>query len=191
MNAGAGDVRSVLLIDSIYPWLATTSQRPSVLFVPHNLAGFATLSGFPVYMQGWFTKAIEDKTETLKVTVVKEDGIVGAMTLFLCRNAMGMKQAYNLPWARLCGPLIDEEVEPMRRATIVRQLVDQLPSNVSYFLVLSNENDFKIFLDAGFKAALEDNFIIPLDEATTWERGLSKMAKRHLKMARKDLIVST
>jgi len=63
----------VLLIDSIYPWLATTSQRPSVLFVPHNLAGFATLSGLPVYMQGWFTKAIEDKTETLKVTVVKED----------------------------------------------------------------------------------------------------------------------
>jgi hypothetical protein len=161
-------------------------------FVPKDFSGSATDSAeIPIYMQSWFTKVITDKISTFSVTAVEEDEVLGTMTIFLCRNAIGMKQAYNLPWARIGGPLIAEDVDPMRRAQITRKLIDQLPSNVSYFIALSNENDFKIFLAAGFKADLEDNFIVPPDQATAWEGGLSKMTKRHLRKAREQLIVST
>jgi hypothetical protein len=145
----------------------------------------------PVYMQSWFTEISASKIETHAVTVVEEGVVVGTMTVSVCRNAIGMRQAYNLPWARLGGPLIVDHVDPMWRTQIVRKLVDQLPRNVSYFLTLSNEDDFKTFLAAGFKADLEDNFIIPLDQPTTLVSGLSKMTKRHLRKAREELVVST
>jgi hypothetical protein len=157
-----------------------------------NFSGLATDSaGIPVYMQSWFTKIITDKIRIHRVTVVEGDEVVGAMTLSLCRNVIGLRQCYNLPWARIGGPLIAKDVGPTRRAEITHKLLDQLPTNASYFLTLSNEHDFKTFLAAGFKAELEVNFKVPLDRATTWEGRVSTMTKRHLRKARAELIVST
>jgi GNAT acetyltransferase-like protein len=87
--------------------------------------------------------------------------------------------------------VIDENVDPVRRPQIVRDLIDQLPRNRSYFLTLSNESDFNAFLAAGFVGEPEENFVIPVEQATTWERGLSNMARRHLRRAKEDLNVST
>jgi Acetyltransferase (GNAT) domain len=163
-----------------------------MLFIPQHFPRLAVPSAaLPVYMQGWFTDIGATSTETLKVTVVEGNEIAGSLEVSLCKNALGMNQAYNLPWARLGGPLISEGVGSARRAQIVQKLIDQLPKNVSYFLTLANEDDFKIFLASGFKADLEDNFVVPACQPTPVEIGFSKMTKRHLRKAEEELLVST
>jgi len=144
----------------------------------------------PVYMQDWFTELAAKRSGALRVTAAENNKVVGVFIVSPYRNPFGMKQAYNLPWARMSGPIIDEHVGPVRRAQIVKGLIEQLPSNRSYFLTLSNENDFISFLAAGFDGELEDNFAIPVEQATTWERGLSSMARRHLRRAKEELTVS-
>jgi hypothetical protein len=143
----------------------------------------------PVYMQDWFT-AIAAKGRILRVEVVEDRNVVGSFSCSLYRNPFGMRQAYNFPWARVGGPIIDASVDPVRRKKLIESLISQLPSNRSYFLTLSNEDDFRTFLASGFDGDLEDNFLIPADQAKTWERGLSKMSGRHLRGAEKALNIS-
>jgi hypothetical protein len=145
----------------------------------------------PVYMQDWFTGLIAQKSDVIRATVTRNNMAVGVYVVSPYRNVLGMKQAYNLPWARLGGPVIDEDVDPVRRSQIAKDLIDQLPSNRSYFLTLSNETDFNAFLAAGFEGELEENFIIPVEQAATWESRLSKMSRRHLRRAKEELNVST
>jgi Acetyltransferase (GNAT) domain len=167
-------------------------SRTAMLFRPQRLITPATDSeGMPVYMQDWFTGLIAQRSDVIRATVVRNNMAVGVYIVSPYQNPLGMKQAYNLPWARLGGPVIDENVDPARRSQIVKDLIDQLPNNRSYFLTLSNESDFNAFLAAGFEGELEENFVIPVEQATTWERGLSNMARRHLRRAREDLNVST
>jgi len=149
-------------------------------------------AGMPVFMQDWFTGLIARKSDVIRTTVVARDNMAaGVYIVFAYRNALGMKQAHNLPWAHLGGPVIAENADPAQRSQIVKDLIDQLPSNRSYFLTLSNESDFNAFLAAGFEGELGENFIIPVEQAATWESGLSKMARRHLRRAKEDLSVST
>jgi Acetyltransferase (GNAT) domain len=146
--------------------------------------------GIPVYMQSWFT-AIAAKGRTLRVEVVEDQNVAGFFSCSVYRNPLGMKQAYNLPWARVGGPIVDAGVDRERRKQIAESLINRLPSNRSYFLTLSNEDDFRLFLAAGFVGESEDNFVIPRDQATIWERGLSRMSKRHLRTADRALSISS
>src|SRR6266852_5216953 len=163
-----------------------------MLFVPRDVTG--TLSqetNVPVYLQDWLT-AIAARGGNTRKTVVTENGEpLGSLTISLDRNALGMKQAYNLPWARTCGPSIPEGINEERRADITRRLIRQLPTNVSFFLTLADEFDFRSFLEEGFKPVSEANYVIPPVPFPALHASLSKMTKRHIKQAQRDLVVST
>jgi hypothetical protein len=163
-----------------------------MLFVPRDVTG--TLSqetNVPVYLQDWLT-AIAARGGNTRKTVVTENGEpLGSLTISLDRNALGMKQAYNLPWARTCGPSIPEGINEERRADITRRLIRQLPTNVSFFLTLADEFDFRLFLEEGFKPVSEANYVIPPVPFPALHASLSKMTKRHIKQAQRDLVVST
>src|SRR3979490_2951656 len=93
--------------------------------------------------------------------VVIEDGkVAGSLPIVLVRNSLGMKQAYNLPWARVCGPNLPEDISKGKRTQITRQLIRQLPTDASYFLTLATEFDYGLFLSEGFQPALEDNYTV-------------------------------
>ena len=156
----------------------------------HKLEFAPDSERIPVYMQDWFT-AIAAKGRILRVEVVEDHNVVGFFSCSLYRNPLAMKQAYNLPWARLGGPIVDAGVDRERRKQIAESLINQLPNNRSYFLTLSNEDDFRLFLAAGFVGELEDNFVIPRNQAKTWERGLSRMCQRHLRTAGRALSISS
>jgi hypothetical protein len=145
----------------------------------------------PVYLQDWFVEIGCRRSRSQQVTVARGGKIVGSMTIALQNNAFSMKQAYNLPWARVGGPLIASDVNPAMRAQIIRELIDQLPKNTSYFLTLSNEQDFNTFLEAGFSSDSEDNYIVYPNQKAVLESGFSKMTKRHLRKAEEQLSVAT
>jgi hypothetical protein len=149
------------------------------------------VSSIPVYLQGWLTAVAERHTNTRRVTVVENDEIVGSLSLVIERNGVGMKQAYNLPWARLCGLWFRQEATELRRAEIARQLIKRLPADVSYFLTVATVFDYNIFLSQGFQPALEENYIITPDLFPTLTNSFSSLTKRHLKQAQRELIVST
>lgn len=163
-----------------------------MLYVPQDIPRYATnAEPTPVYMQDWFMRITAKGTDTLRVAAVQGGDVVGAFMVSCYRNPLGMKQAYNLPWARVSGPIIDETVGPRRRSQITRELVDRLPRSRSYFLTLSNEHDFNAFLASGFEGEMEENFEIPPERAAGWEGRLSDMARRHVRRANEKLDVST
>jgi hypothetical protein len=156
----------------------------------HQLEYTPDSERIPVYKQDWFT-AIAARGPVLRVEVVEDRTVVGFFSCFLYRNPLGMKQAYNLPWARVCGPCVDAGIDGERRQQIAEKLINQLPKNRSYFLTLSSEDEFRLFLAAGFEGKTEDNFIIPRDQAKVWERGLSRMSRRHLRTAERVLDITS
>jgi Acetyltransferase (GNAT) domain len=163
-----------------------------MLFVPRNVIANPSQDAIvPVYMQDWFTEIAARGAKTRRVAVTANGKLLGDLTVSLERNGLGMKQAYNLPWARLGGPNISKGIDEKRRARITRQLIRQLPSNVSFFLKLTNESDFKLFLEEGFKPYSENNYFIPPAALPTLHASFSKMTKRHIKQAQRDMVVST
>ena len=142
-------------------------------------------------MHDWFIK-IAGRGEEARQSVVIENGKwVGSLTIALVRNGLGMKQAYNPPWARMSGPSFPENLSERKKAETVRQMIGQLPTNVSYFLTMANESDFRLFVSEGFEPVLEENFTIPPDRLPALHDSLSKMTKRHIRQAQRDLFVST
>jgi hypothetical protein len=162
-----------------------------MLFVSRDIAGTALNTGkSPVYMQRWFTDIAAQNDNTKEIAVIEDGKVTGSLTIVLVRNGLGMKQAYNLPWARVCGPNIPEGVSETKRAQITRQLIKQLPTDVSYFLTLATESDYRLFLSEGFQPALEDNYVVTPDRSPVLHASFSKMTRRHVRQAQEHLIVS-
>src|SRR3981081_4816898 len=108
-------------------------------------------------MQRRFTEIGEQNDDTRKIVVTEDGKVAGSLIIVLGRNSLGMKQAYNLPWARVCGPNIPEDTCKTRKTEITRQLIKQLPTDVSYFLTLSNEFAYRLFLSGACDEALRTN----------------------------------
>ncbi len=90
-----------------------------MLLVSRDIAGIP-LDGSksPVYMQGWFTDIAAQNDNTKEIVVIEDGKVAGSLPIVLARNSLGMKQAYNLPWARVCGPNIPEGIGKTERARI-------------------------------------------------------------------------
>jgi hypothetical protein len=145
----------------------------------------------PVYLQDWFT-AIAEKQKFARKEILTENGDpVASLSLSFTRNGVGMKQAHNLPWVRLCGLRFRDEVPESRKTEMARQLLKQLPENVSYFLTVASEFDYGVFCSLGFEPVLEHNYIITPDQFPNVTHSFSSLTKRHLKQANRQLIVSS
>jgi Acetyltransferase (GNAT) domain len=145
----------------------------------------------PVYMQQWFTDIAAQNDNTKNIVVIEDGKVAGSLPIVLIRNGLGMKQAYNLPWARICAPSTPEGISKAERARITRQLIRQLPTDVSYFLTLATEFDYGLFLSEGFQPAPEDNYTITPNLSAVLHASFSKMTRRHIRQAQEHLIVST
>jgi hypothetical protein len=163
-----------------------------MLLVSRDIAGIPLDSGkSPVYMQEWFTDIAAQNDNAKEIVVIEDGKVAGSLPIALVRNSLGMKQAYNLPWARVCGPNIPEGIGKTERAQITRRLIRQLPTDVSYFLTLATEFDYGVFLSEGFQPDLEDNYTVTPDLSAVLHTSFSKMTKRHIRQAQEHLIVST
>jgi hypothetical protein len=164
-----------------------------MLAVSHDIAQPAVKEpDCPVYMQDWFIEiAGADARFTRRLVALDGAEEVGSLVYALHRNGIGMKQSYNLPWARLCGPRISMRLSEARRAEIAHKLIKQLPTNASYFLTLSSNSDYRLFLQHGFLPALVENYIIRPDAPSVLFASFSGMTKRHIKQAERRLKVST
>jgi hypothetical protein len=173
--------------------MAIVRREPGkMLLVSRDIAGIPLDCGkSPVYMQGWFTDIAAQNNNTKEIVVIEDGKVVGSLPIVLARNSLGMKQAYNLPWARVCGPNIPEGIGKTERARITRQLIRQLPTDVSYFLTLATEFDYGLFLSEGFQPDLEDNYTVAPNLSAVLHASFSKMTRRHIRQAQEHLIVST
>jgi hypothetical protein len=142
-------------------------------------------------MQRWFTDVAAQNDNAKEMVVVEDGKVAGSLPIVLVRNSLGMKQAYNLPWARVCGPNLPEDISKSKRTQITRQLIRQLPTDASYFLTLATEFDYGLFLSEGFQPALEDNYTVTPNLSAVLHASFSKMTRRDIRQAQEHLIVST
>jgi hypothetical protein len=163
-----------------------------MLLVPRDVHGPLLWGAkIPVYMQDWLT-AISGKSDTTQKTVVTDEGVTqGSLAFALKHNVLGMKQGYNLPWAHLNGVHVCADVDGDKRADVIRKIIRRLPKSVSLFLTLASETDYRLFLAEGFQSAAEHNFVVVPDRLPVLHDSFSKMTKRHIKQAERELIVST
>ena len=183
---------NTLLANAIMRVAIGRRKLSKMLFVSRDISGIPlNISKSPVYMQRWFTDIAEQNDDTRKIVVTEDGKVTGSLIIVLGRNSLGMKQAYNLPWARVCGPNIPEDICKTKKTEITRQLIRQLPTDVSYFLTLSNEFDYRLFLSEGFQPALEENYTVAPDRSPLLHTSFSKMTRRHIRQAQEHLIVST
>src|SRR5260370_16930425 len=163
-----------------------------MLLVSRDIAGIPLDGGkSPVYMQGWFTDIAAQNDNTKEIVVIEDGKLTGSLQIVLVRNSLGMKQAYNLPWARVCGPNIPEGIGKTERARITRRLIRQLPTDVSYFLTLATEFDHGLFLSEGFQPDLEDNYTVAPDLSAELVPSLSHTTHSHLTPPPAPLLHST
>ena len=141
-------------------------------------------------MQSWFNNIAGRSKNTRRVAVFEADRPMGCLTVEIVRNGLGMKQGYNLPWARLSGLVIPERISETQRARIGHQLVRQLPTDVSYFLTLANKSDYELFLSEGFQPTLEDNYMISVARFRMLPQ-FSKRIRYDIRQAERELAVST
>lgn len=144
----------------------------------------------PIFLQDWFTEIAGSRSKLQVTTVVEDGNTVACLRLARHTTALGLKQAYNLPWARL-GGIHHARDNGGTRGAVAGRLVEQLPTNISYYLTLSDEADYQAFLDAGFHHVKEDNYLIPCGNLDATFQAFSKMTKRHLRKAEDELEIST
>jgi hypothetical protein len=163
-----------------------------MLLVPREITGIPFNEGKPsVYLQEWLIEIASRGGGTISTVVTENGQQIGSLAVHLARNGLGMKQGYNLPWARLGGAVIPEGVSQEKRTHITRELIRQLPTNASLFIALADEFDFKLFLSEGFQPIPVYNYFISPDRLPALHASFSKMTQRHIKQAQRDLIVST
>src|SRR6266852_2038093 len=153
-----------------------------MLLVSRDIAGIPlNAAKSPVYMQRWFTEIAERNDRAKKIEIIEDGKVAGSLSIVLGRNSLGMKQAYNLPWARECGQDISEGAEKVKAAEITRRLIKRLPTDVTYFLTLATEFDYRLFLSEGFRPDLEDNYTVTPDRSLELRTSFSKMTRRHIR----------
>jgi len=161
------------------------------MFEPPKIVGVQLDGKLPVYMQDWFTEIAGRGEETKRAAVFEDGKPICSLAIVIIRNGLGMKQGYNLPWARLCGLIISEGFSESQKAQIARRLIRELPTDVSYFLTLAKKFDYDQFLSEGFQPAIEDNYVISPARYRMLPESFSKMTKRHIRHAGRELVVST
>src|SRR3984893_4560219 len=108
--------------------MAIVRREPSkMLLISRDIAGIPLDGGkSPVYMQGRFIDIAAQHDNTKEIGVMEDGKVTGSLPIVLVRNSLGMKQAYNLPWGRVCGPNIPEGISNDKKTEITRRLVKQL-----------------------------------------------------------------
>ena len=149
--------------------------------------------GFPVFQQQWWLQLAKGDADYREMQVRHDGALVGYLPFVVAVNRLGNRLGFPPIWSHLGGPVVNQELEREERATVIRQLIAQLPSKMSFRFVCSSDGpDADLvreeFEKAGFCRLAETTYLQYRDDIGILER-LSGESRRQIVSAQNSLEV--
>jgi hypothetical protein len=149
-----------------------------------------------VFHEEWWLNAVT-RGGYEEVVVKNGSDVVGCLS-FVTKKRMGLKTLRMPPFTHVLGPVVDAGVgkpqtQMLRRLSIVRDLIDQLPQ-FDFFKQALNSSiaDGLAFQDRGFQAGMQYTFEIDCcdDLKNIWD-GMHFKTRQHIRRAEEKFLVAT
>jgi hypothetical protein len=151
-------------------------------------------SQFPVFLQDWWVAATRAALTTpFREALVVEDGYtLGYLAYAMQKSRLGNPSWKPPNWSRVNEPIIRQTLPRDERAAVIKQLIGQLPRNISFeFVCGPSAADLDLIGEAahaaGFSQREETIFWqLPEDSKTLMQR-VSKRTRQSIMKARDEL----
>jgi hypothetical protein len=146
-----------------------------------------------VFQQPWWLEIAKRGEDYHEMQVRHGGAVVGSLGFVVVTNQVGNRLGFPPVWAHLGGPILDPGLGRGVRADVLRRLVAQLPSNISFKFVcnpIARDADLirQAFRGAGFEHHAETTYVQRCSDRDIMSR-LSAKRRGQLKRADRDLDV--
>jgi hypothetical protein len=178
---------------------APVSMRSSVVLTDPSSASMSLFrpescrADLPIFQQPWWLEIAKANADYREVKVYEDGEVVGRLPFVVVTNMVGNKLGFPPIWSHLGGPVASQDLASEKRVGVLRELIAQLPDNISFkFVCGADARDAnlirQIFQEAGFECSTETTYLqYPRDKGIL-ER-LSGESKRQIVSARNNLQV--
>lgn len=164
---------------------------PSPLLLQSGIA--TDTADLMVFQQPWWIKIAKGDSDFCELQVRRNNVTVGKLAFILVTNKFGNKLGFPPVWSHLGGPVVSQNLDREERVNVIRELIAQLPRNISLRFVCSpatTDADLtkQEFARAGFECSTEITYLQYPSDAGILER-LSGESRRQIASAPKKLQV--
>jgi hypothetical protein len=108
----------------------------------------------PVFVQDWWLDAALDGQRNHQESCIREAGQpVGRLRYIVYRNKLGLRVGTSPFWSHLGGPVLVAGLSPDTQRQVIRDLLRQLPADVSFEFVCDPNADYASIVNEEFEAA--------------------------------------
>jgi hypothetical protein len=164
-------------------------DMPSRLLLQSGI--FTDTADLMVFQEPWWIGIAKGGSDFCELQVRRNNVTVGSLAFILVRNKFGNKLGFPPVWSHLGGPVVSQDLDREKRADAIRELVAQLPRNISLRFVCSpatSDADLtkQEFTRAGFEYSTEITYLQYPGDSGILER-LSGKSRRQIISASKRL----
>ncbi len=146
-----------------------------------------------VFQQHWWLQIAKGNADYHELHCHKSGVIIGTLAFIIVNNRFGNRLGISPIWSHLGGPVVSQALNSTERTETIRQLIAQLPRNISFkFVCCPDDPDANAlktnFRLAGFQCDIETTYLQYPDDIGILER-LSGESKRKIVSAAKKLEV--
>jgi hypothetical protein len=144
-----------------------------------------------VFQQSWWLEIARGTGSYHEARVFKDGVLVGNLPYVVRRTKIGARWGAAPDWSHLGGPILSQSLTDAEKSEVLRQLIAQLPANISYgFVCGAYAKDAGLirlaFTGAGFSHHTETTYSQPPSQADLLGR-LNRKHRLHLEAAHRAL----
>jgi hypothetical protein len=136
----------------------------------------------PVFQQRWWVEIDCGTAPLNEARVLEGNVVIGSLPYTVRRNKAGFKVGAMSTWTHISGPVLSQDLNEKRKAEVIRQLLTQLPRNISLHFVCRPSSTDAELIGKAFKAAgFEQDTQITYSQPDGAASILSHMNRKHAK----------
>ncbi len=121
-------------------------------------------SELSVFSQDWWLDLARRSPEYRELKVVRGSRIIGRLPFVLSRNRLGLYSGHDPYWSHLGGPVLDSGLNRFEKASVIRELLQQLPQWTSFCFVCDSSVSYAdlvrdAFIEAGFEHSTQITYV--------------------------------
>lgn len=93
-----------------------------------------------VFQQPWWLEIARGSAKYRELEVRRDGIVVGSLAFIVVTNRFGNKLGFPPIWSHLGGPVVSHDLDTQDRATVIRELISQLPANISLRFVCTSDS---------------------------------------------------
>ena len=140
------------------------------------------MDDLPVFQQRWWVEIARGAAHLNEAQVIEDNIVVGRLPYVVQRNKAGFKCGGLFHWTHMGGPVISRHLPAEAKAATLRQLLSQLPRNVTLnFVCRPAPADAGIIREAFKAAGFERSTVIAYSLPPDAESIINRLSRKHAK----------